>query len=280
MSLKRRIRVRGMQNQFFRDQGFGLLSVITVLLMWSPALSAVQTEQTDTKKDAAETKAVEVEEETADTQTELPEWSKVESVVNGHFSKSSGSKTTSRTKYRHHEQSKKLQGNDLITQQDVSGLFKIIEKLGWEINKQDRKQILDRLLSESDFLVRQLRTAHGRQFMRKIATLPGGYDRIDRLRKMPHGKKRIQEFIKGPDGDKWIEYMTTTKYGKTLGKQLSRAKNGRNFNESTGMLYTQKDVLEHLQKLYQIDRTEAKQRHSEDPKSKTTLKTKRKQSAS
>ena len=211
--------------------------------------------------------------------SELPEWSEIESVVNGHFFEASGSKNTSSRKFRRRKQSEQLQENDLITQQDVSGLFKKIEKAGWLISKKDRNEIIERLLPESDILVRQLRTAHGKQFMRKISKLPGGYDRIDRFRKMPHGKYRIQEFIKGPDGDKMIEYMTTTKYGKNLGTLLSRAKNGRNFNAPTGMLYTQKDVLEHLQTLYQIDRTEAEQRQLEDPESKTTKKTKRKKSA-
>ena len=281
MPLNGRIRVWGMQNQISKNQWIGLLSVITVLLLWSPAHSAVQTEQIDTKKEPAQTEAVEeVEDETAETQSEFPEWSDIESVVNGHFSEAYGSKTTSRRKSTRREQSEQHQENDLITQQDVSGLFKKIEKLGWEMNKQDRKRILDRLLSENDFLVRQLRTAHGKQFMRKISTLPGGYDRVDRIRKMPHGKQRIQEFIKGPDGDKLIEYLTTTRYGKNLGKQLSKAKNGRNFNQPTGMLYTRKDVLESLQKIYQTDRTEAEQRQSEESESKPTKKTKRKISAS
>ena len=281
MSLNWKACVRGMHNQIPGYQRFRLISVFIMFFMWSPALSAVQTEQTDTKTDAKdkETKAVEAEKETAETQTELPEWSEIESVVNGHFSEASDSKTTSRRKSRRRAQPEQLQENDLITQQDVSGLFKKIETLGWEINQHDRKKILDRLLSESDFLVRQLRTTHGKQFMRKISILPGGYDRIDRLRKMPRGKKRIQEFIKGPDGYKMIEYLTTAKGGKNLGKQLSKAINGKNFNEPTGMLYTQKDVLEHLHKLYQTDRTEAEQRQPEDPESKPTKKTKRKTSA-
>jgi hypothetical protein len=251
MSLNRRIRVRGMQNQISGYHWFGLLFVFTVLLIWSPALPSAQTEQTDTSKEAgepAETK--DTEEDSEKTQSELPEWGEIESVVNDHFSEGSGRKTTSRRKSRRREQPEQPQKNELITQQDVSGLFKKFEKLGWEISKQDRKKILDRLLSESDFLVGQLRTTHGKQFMRKISKLPGGYDRIDRLRKMPHGKKRIQEFIKGPDGDKMIEYMITTKNGKNLGKQISSAKTGRNFNEPTGILYTEKDVLEHLQKIY------------------------------
>ena len=277
MSLNRGIRVRGMENQIPGYRWFGLLFVITVILIRPPALSVGQIEQTDTKNKATESKALEeVEEGTAESKTELPQWSEIESVVNDHFSEGSGKKTTRRRKSRRYKQPEQLQENDLITQQDVSGLFKKIEKLGWEITKQDRKKILDRLLSESDFLVRQLRTAHGRRFMRKISTLPGGYDRIDRLRKMPHGKKRIQEFIKGPDGDKMIEYMTTTKHGKNLGKQLSRTKTGRNFNEPTGMFYTQKDVLEHLQKLYQ---TEAEQRESQESESKPTKKSKSKKSA-
>jgi len=263
-----------MQNQISGYQRFGLLWVFTVLLFWSPALSAVQTEQTDTKKEPADSKSVEGE--AVETQSEFPEWSEIESVLNDHFSGGSGKKSARRSKSRRHEQ---LQENDLITQQDVSGLFSKIEKSGWEISKQDRKQILDHLLSESDSLVRQLRTAHGKKFMRKISKLPGGYDRIDRLRKMPHGKYRIQEFIKGPDGDKMIEYMTTTKYGKNLGKLLSNAKSGRNFNEPTGMLYTQKDVLEHLQKIYQIDQAEAEQRQTEDPESKPAKKSKPEKSA-
>jgi len=277
MSLKRRIRVRGLQNLISGHRRFGLLPVFSVLLIWSPAFSVAQTVQTNTKQDSAETQ--DAEEDAKETQTELPEWSEIESVINDHFSEASGSKTPIRRKSRRYEQPEQLQDNDLVTQQDVSGLFKKIETLGWEINNQDRKKILDRLLPESDYLVRQLRSTQGRQFMKKISTLPGGYDRIDRLRKMPHGKYRIREFIKGPDGDLMIEYMTTTKNGKNLGKLLSNAKTGRNFNEPTGMLYTQKDVLQHLQKIYQTDRTEAERRQLEESRSKPTKKTKRKKTA-
>lgn len=140
---------------------------------------------------------------------------------------------------------------DIITQGDVTPLFVKLEELGWKVA--DKSDVLEQILPNGDYLVRQLRTKKGKKFMRKIGRLSGGYDRLDRLRKMPYGNRRIREFIQMPGGYKMIEYMTTSKGGRNLGKQLSRAKGGKNFNKATGRLYTSKDVTERLKKSYDAE---------------------------
>ena len=86
--------------------------------------------------------------------------------------------------------------------------------------------------------------------MHRIEAMSGAYDRLDRLRKMPYGPRRIRELIAGPDGYKLIEYMTSTKGGKNLGRQLSRGVNGKGFNKPTGKLYTARQFTAELQRLH------------------------------
>jgi hypothetical protein len=105
-------------------------------------------------------------------------------------------------------------------------------------------------LPDGDWLAKQLRSKKGKLFMRNVAKHPDGFDRIDRLRRMPGGEKQLAELIQSPEGFKMVEYMTTTPGGKNLGKQLAKGKNGANFNEPTGRLYTEKQLIERLKQLH------------------------------
>jgi hypothetical protein len=67
---------------------------------------------------------------------------------------------------------------------------------------------------------------------------------------MPYGPRRIRELIRGPDGYKLIEYMTTTKGGKNLSKQLACGVNGKGFNKPTGKIYTLRQLTAELQRLH------------------------------
>jgi hypothetical protein len=137
---------------------------------------------------------------------------------------------------------------DLITTSDVESVFRKLEKINWKVA--DRKDILKQVLSSSDWMARQFSTNSGRDFMRHVSDLPGGYDRVDRLRRMPYGQQQIAALIQGPDGYKMFEYMTTTPGGKNMGLMLSQGVNGADFNGSTGRIYTELDLLKRLKKSY------------------------------
>lgn len=144
----------------------------------------------------------------------------------------------------HFGRQKDYKPEDLISRGEVEKLGKELAKL--EMLPDDWRKVLDAVLPDSDELVRALRTPGGRAFMRKIAGQPGGYDRLDRLRNLPRGPQQLRDLINTPDGDKLVEYLTTTEGGKALGQQLSRSKGGRGFNESTGRIYTEADLLKRL----------------------------------
>ncbi len=144
---------------------------------------------------------------------------------------------------------KKYYENDLITQSDAEKAFSQIKNIGWEVP--DSRKIVGRFLSQGDFLVKQLRSRRGKSFMRKISKMPGGYDRIDRMRYIPKGKKAVVSLIKSKGGEEMIKYMTTTRQGKNMGSLISKSRNGRNFNKMTGRIYTGKQLLEELKELHE-----------------------------
>ena len=142
---------------------------------------------------------------------------------------------------------------DLITREDAAGVFTALKKSGWEVKKSD--DLSERMLSTSDEMVRELRTKQGRKFMRNVGGVPGGYDRLDRLRNLPYGSRRLREFIREPEGYKLIEYMATTPGGKRMGRELSSKKRG-DFNAPTQKIYTEQLLISELKTLYQTE-TEA-----------------------
>lgn len=166
-----------------------------------------------------------------ETPQTLPQWSDVQSII------------TTTMKGR--------SATEILSRGIVSKTLTKLEKAGWKLS--DRKAFEERFLKDSDFLVRQLQTKAGRQFTQRIGKQTGSYDRLDRLREMPYGPRRIRELIRGPDGYKLIEYMTTTKQGRNLGKQLSRGVNGKGFNKPTGKIYTIRRFVDELQRLHKAE---------------------------
>jgi hypothetical protein len=156
------------------------------------------------------------------------------------------------------------QAGDLLTVPKVERVLAKLEKIHWKVA--DGNEILKLVLSESDWMAARFSTPDGKQFMRQIAGMPGGYDRVDRLRRMPRGKSNINDFIENPEGFKMIEYMTTTKGGQNLGEQLSEAEDGADFNKPTGRIYTEQDLLKRLKQSYEA---EDERRHGQDPKQST-----------
>lgn len=131
---------------------------------------------------------------------------------------------------------------DLITREQAQRAFRGLEKLGWKVA--DRRAILERLLPTSDELVEKLTTSsQGRKFMRQIAVLPQGYDRVDRLRRIPRGERYLDDLIKGPGGDELIQYFTESRGGEELGRMLGEVPGGADFNDPTGRIYTEQQLL-------------------------------------
>jgi hypothetical protein len=156
-----------------------------------------------------------------------------------------------RTVETHLTANRNYRPGDLLTTATVEPLFRKLEKINWKVA--DRRDILKSMLSDGDWLARQFATQSGRDFMRHIADLPSGYDRVDRYRRMPYGQEQLADLISGPEGYKMIEYMTTTRGGKNLGTMLSQGVNGENFNRPTGRIYTELDFLKRLKKSYDAE---------------------------
>jgi len=150
----------------------------------------------------------------------------------------------------------KYKSGNLITQTEVAGLLKEISKKGWGVAPKDEAQLRKRILSDNDFLVKELnRTQQGHSFLHKIRNYPGGIDRLDKIAQMPKGKRDVHAIIyKIPDGDQWIKGMTTTQHGRRMGNSISRWQHD-NFNKNTGRLYTVDQLLPELIKIVDVPQT-------------------------
>lgn len=137
------------------------------------------------------------------------------------------------------------QPGDLITRDQVETVLKKLENA--EIHVPDAKSIAARCLANDSFLVRELTTPGGKKFMRRLASKPGAFAHLDRLRTIPRGEKLIRDLIREKDGDKLIEYMATTKGGHKLGSMMAGVKGGTDLNQPTGRIYTVADFEAALQ---------------------------------
>ena len=141
---------------------------------------------------------------------------------------------------------KNYKPGDLITRDQIAPLLDRLQEMGLPLP--DKKQILADLPNKKEFLVRQLSTPAGKKFMRQIARYPEAFDRVD-MADSPAARtaKRSSIWIRGPDGYKMIEYMTTAAGGKELGRMLSQAPDGHNFNKPTDRIYTADLLVERLE---------------------------------
>ena len=138
-----------------------------------------------------------------------------------------------------------LSKGDLVTQSTARKVVVTLRKHGWAIKNES--ELLGKILPDNDFLVQQFVDKKGREFLRRIENLPGGIDRVDRLARMPQGRANVNALIrKIPNGSDWIAAMTTTRRGKILGKRLSNAPTGTNFNLPTGRIYQFNDFAKEI----------------------------------
>jgi hypothetical protein len=133
---------------------------------------------------------------------------------------------------------------DLLDRREATALVQEFRARGWQLPKADA--LVEKVPSADDFMAQVFRTAAGKKFMRQIAAMPRGYDRVDRLARLPHGQQTIRDLIRGPDGYKMIDYMTGSSGGQQLGKMVSNAPKGARFNDPTGRIYTAEAFLDAL----------------------------------
>jgi len=160
-----------------------------------------------------------------------PTWESIETTVASYFSAIPG--------YR---------SGDIISRNQVQPLLVKLASLGWKVPAAD--QLLEKVPADQSWLVVHLRTPAGTKFMRQIARYPRGYDCTDRLASISGGQDTVAALIRGPGGEKMIQYLTTTRYGKNMGRELSQVPGGADFTQPTGKIYTSADLLAELTQLY------------------------------
>lgn len=141
--------------------------------------------------------------------------------------------------------------SDIISRDQVEEMLKE-PKFAW-IADQQRQEILDRVLPPGDYLVQQLRTDRGREFAAKIASTPGAFDRIDRLRTA--GTRDTTKIIQSRDGYKWILYLAGDRKGKIQSQwmQDTGIPGSEDFAKPTGRIYTQALLVTALQDALKSD---------------------------
>jgi len=145
---------------------------------------------------------------------------------------------------------------DLITKSDVRAALAAVGKAGWRVP--DAGDWEAAALDDEGLLARELDTTAGRRFMRKVATVPQGFDRLDRLAGLPDGAKLLKQLIRNPGGEDLIEYLAVEPQGRQLGRMLAQGKGQAKFNQATGRIYTAEQLVERLRSAW-------KQAHPAEP---------------
>lgn len=146
-----------------------------------------------------------------------------------------------------------FQEGDLITKSQTEALLKQMNKQGWRINAEDREAIMERVLDDNSFMVKQLTTRKGRSFLKSIRNLPSGIDRVERITEMPKGKRDVQALIyRVPDGHKWIEALTVPRDGVRLNENFNRSAYGKNMYKDTNRLYFARQLIDELVSVVEI----------------------------
>lgn len=139
------------------------------------------------------------------------------------------------------------QPGDLLSQSEVAPILDILREQG--IAAADHESTFDAFLPESAYLVFEMRSKHGREFMRKVSHLPMVYDRLERLTWVSQGKTTLRKLTTSSDGVKQVEFLCSDKGAQEFEKLLAADPRGRNFHLPTGHIYTADQLLVHLEKL-------------------------------
>ena len=133
------------------------------------------------------------------------------------------------------------QKGDLVSRSQVEKVIATLTRNGMKLS--DPGSVTKLVLADDSFLVRELSTANGQRFMRKIALRSGAYSLLDRLSTIPRGQSLIRDLMRHKDGDKLIEYLATTKGGKNMGGMMAQVRGGADLNKPTGRIYTEDDLV-------------------------------------
>lgn len=134
--------------------------------------------------------------------------------------------------------------NDLITQSEVALALQQVEKTGWRL--EEPELLLERVLPDSDYLVQQLRTRHGRRFMKQVGGRPLMYDQLDRVARVPGGQALVRDLPKLPDAA--VQATQLEQFLPKIGS--GRARRVKDFNKPTGRIYTVDQLIGTLRKIY------------------------------
>ncbi len=157
----------------------------------------------------------------------LPDWSRVEKL----FLTTSGAQPVA-----------------ILSQGDVLPFFEQLKKMGW--NVRDRAAIIDAMLPDGDPLVSELRSTQGKALSAQIQSLPGVYDKLDRLARLPNGTQTLHDLTRAKDAFKLLEFLTSAKGAAQLSTMLP--KNAKDdFNLPTGHLYTPEQFLTRVKKSHE-----------------------------
>jgi hypothetical protein len=163
---------------------------------------------------------------------ELPQFSQVRALVESHMQTNSD-----------------FRRGDLITRGDVAPALGDVEALGWK-NVSQSAAVMN-LIEEGDFLARQLRSAQGQTFMRRVSGSRLIYDRLDRISRMPGGQRMIQDLIKLPDGHRYAK-VDPGRGVPNLSDLLPKNASGKtarvpDLDKPTGKIYTLDEFLKQLE---------------------------------
>ncbi len=146
-----------------------------------------------------------------------------------------------------HSQAGYLPG-DLISRKDVEPIFDDLLELGAPLAA-GQEDLYDDFVPESSHLVRTLRTPSGRAFMQKVKSIPGIYDRLERLAWNPKGRELIEMLVDDPQGPAILKVMLEPAGMAATAKYLGDDPSGKNFSIPTGHVHTANELLKRLDKV-------------------------------
>ncbi|MDA1050010.1 MAG: hypothetical protein O3C40_05965 [Planctomycetota bacterium] len=157
---------------------------------------------------------------------------------------------------QHFAENPQLRTGDIISQNEVRPLFSKFEASGWKV--EDRDEILKKLLSDNDPLLRILRGPDGSKFMGQVANDKLIYDRLDRIAREPGGQRLLSDLVKLPNAARFAKYKTqpgVPDLEDFLPKDRSgKTRRVKDYDKATEKIYTVADFKKALQKSYETAR--------------------------
>lgn len=133
---------------------------------------------------------------------------------------------------------------DIISRSQVKWVLKKVKIAGWHISP--KHGILNSVLRDNAYLIRQLRTVDGENLMGKLSNAPIAYHRLDRLSSCTEGRQRLREWMADAPGEETLRALTAVKGGDRLLKQVAAAPKDLDLDKPTGRIYTEAELIERL----------------------------------